>query len=325
MHYYQFNIADYKKDTSHLTTLEHGIYRQLLDLYYLEEKPIPKETQWVIRRLRLGSDSDILALNNVLNDFFTLENDGYHQARCDSDIINYHAQAEKNRANGKKGGRPKKEQNTVESNSCENQENPEKTQWVNLANPNETQTKGNQEPITNNHKPITNNQRSKTKEAQSQAIDAPPPKKRKNTVDWDWTDRIVERFGVSEQVAKDFIDIRKRDNWKISERIFNTFANEVKKINEAGVYLAEKDAFAWWVKQEWRGFDADWYLNRQTGQAKTGYKTKETIEECMARLSTSESAREELDVTPSQNGLGLPVFDYLEDSDPFACQQKNNA
>ena len=98
MQYYQFNIADYKKDTSHLTTLEHGIYRQLLDFYYLEEKPIPKETEWVIRRLRLGSDSDILALNNVLNDFFTLENDGYHQSRCDADIINYHEQAEKKMA-----------------------------------------------------------------------------------------------------------------------------------------------------------------------------------------------------------------------------------
>ena len=56
MHYYKFNIADYRKDTGHLSTLEHGIYRQLIDWQYLDEKPIPLETQVVSRRLRLGSD-----------------------------------------------------------------------------------------------------------------------------------------------------------------------------------------------------------------------------------------------------------------------------
>ena len=140
MHYYIFNIADYRKDTGHLSTLEHGIYRQLLDWYYLDEKPIPKETQSVLRRLRLGSESDALALQNVLNDFFVLRDDGYHQVRCDVEIKDYHHKAEVNKANGKRGGRPKK------------------TQSVILANPNESETKAN-ETLTSNHKPITNNQK----------------------------------------------------------------------------------------------------------------------------------------------------------------------
>ena len=38
MHYYKFNIADYRKDTGHLSTIEHGIYRQLIDWYYLDEQ-----------------------------------------------------------------------------------------------------------------------------------------------------------------------------------------------------------------------------------------------------------------------------------------------
>jgi uncharacterized protein YdaU (DUF1376 family) len=144
MHYYQFNIGDYRKDTGHLSTLEHGIYRQLLDWYYLDEQPIPKETQSVLRRLRLGSESDALALQNVLNDFFVLKSDGYHQLRCDMEIKDYHHKVDVNKANGKLGGRPKK------------------TQSVILANPTESEAKAN-ETLTSNHKPITNNHKPKNK------------------------------------------------------------------------------------------------------------------------------------------------------------------
>lgn len=141
MHYYTFNVGDYRKDTVHLSTLEHGIYRQLLDWYYLDEKPIPQETQVVLRRLRLGSDSDVSALKNVLADFFVLQSDGFHQTRCDADIASYHQKSKANRENGKLGGRPKK------------------TQSVISGNPDKTQAKGNQEPITNNQEPKVKTQR----------------------------------------------------------------------------------------------------------------------------------------------------------------------
>jgi uncharacterized protein YdaU (DUF1376 family) len=135
MHYYQFNIADYRKDTGHLSMIENAIYRHLIDWYYLDESPIPLETKVVMRRLRLVSKEDEKALENVLSDFFERE-DGWRHKRIDQDIIEYHAMAEKNKANGKLGGRPKK------------------TQSVTTWNPLETQSKGNQEPLTNNHKPI---------------------------------------------------------------------------------------------------------------------------------------------------------------------------
>ena len=131
MHYYQFNIADYRKDTVHLSRLEHGIYRDLIDWYYLDETPIPLETQSVMRRLRLVSDEEAKALENVLCDFFT-KADGYRHHRIDLDIVEYHAMAEKNKANGKLGGRPKK------------------TQSVPNGLPDESQNNPNQEPITSN-------------------------------------------------------------------------------------------------------------------------------------------------------------------------------
>lgn len=137
MHYYQFNIGDYRKDTGHLTPIEHYIYRTLIDWYYLDEKPIPNETHSVLRRLCLGSENEKNLLN-VLSDFFDLTENEWHHARIDSEISAYHANVEKNRRNGKLGGRPSK------------------TQSVILANPTESQKKPNQELITN--KPINNKQ-----------------------------------------------------------------------------------------------------------------------------------------------------------------------
>lgn len=135
MNYYSFRIGDYRRDTMHLSRLEHSIYRDLIDWYYLDEKPIPLETQSVMRRLRLVSQEEAKALQSVLNDFF-VQADGWRHARIDADISSYHANTEKNRLNGKLGGRPKK------------------TQSVPSGLPDETQPKGNQEPRTNNQEPV---------------------------------------------------------------------------------------------------------------------------------------------------------------------------
>jgi uncharacterized protein YdaU (DUF1376 family) len=134
MHYYKFNIADYRKDTGHLSTIEHGIYRQLIDWYYLDENPIPLETQVVSRRLRLASEVEVLSLQNVLSDFFKEGKSGYVHKRIELDINDYHEQAEKNQRNGKLGGRPKK------------------TQVVIDGLPDASQNNLNYKPLTTNHK-----------------------------------------------------------------------------------------------------------------------------------------------------------------------------
>lgn len=143
MHYYSFNIKDYRKDTQHLKPMEHYIYRMLIDLYYMDEKPIPKKTQWVMRRLMLDSPEHENMLKNVLDDFFYECDEGFRHKRIDCEITKYHGNAQKNRENGKKGGRPRKN-------------NPEITQSVTDGLPLESQNNPNQEPLTNNHKPLTN-------------------------------------------------------------------------------------------------------------------------------------------------------------------------
>ena len=129
MHHYPFNPSDYLMQTAHLEPMEDLAYRRLLDLYYTSEAPIPKETQLVSRRLRLDTE----LVNKVLNEFFCECENGWSNARCDEEIASYHLKAETARINGKLGGRP------VSKNK-----KPKKTQPVNLANPEETGSKANQ-------------------------------------------------------------------------------------------------------------------------------------------------------------------------------------
>lgn len=136
MHYYQFNIGDYRAATMHLSNEEDLAYRRLLDMYYDTENKIPLDTQWVSKRLRLATD----VVDEVLKDMFAKHEDGWYHARCDDVIQQYHAMAEKNRANGRLGGRKK--------------------------NPVGNQLETHSEPIakaTKNYKPETINQEPKVK------------------------------------------------------------------------------------------------------------------------------------------------------------------
>ena len=104
MHYYNFNIGDYMKHTLHLTPEEDLTYRRLLDMYYDTESPIPNNIPSVSRRLRM--DSKIV--ESVLNEFFEVSPEGYKNYRADGEIADYHKFLEKQKANGRLGGRPKK-------------------------------------------------------------------------------------------------------------------------------------------------------------------------------------------------------------------------
>lgn len=133
MHYYAFHIGDYRAATAHLTNEEDLAYRRLIDMYYDSEGCIPLDTQWVSRRIRVA----IEVVELVLKDMFEHTENGWKSQRCDDEIARYRHNAEKNKANGSKGGRPKK--------------NPMETQWE----PNQKAT-NNHKPRTNNQKPIKN-------------------------------------------------------------------------------------------------------------------------------------------------------------------------
>lgn len=84
MHYYQFNIGDYKSHTEHLSEMEDLTYRRLLDWYYLHETPIPLDELEVARQIRMRSHSDCIAV--VLREYFERTPDGWIHHRANKEL-----------------------------------------------------------------------------------------------------------------------------------------------------------------------------------------------------------------------------------------------
>lgn len=149
MHYYQFNIGDYRRDTAHLSHLEHGIYRSLIDTYMLEESPLPGDMKELERKHSIRTANEKKALRNVLNDFFKFENSMFLHSRCDEDIISYRDKSAKASKSAKK-------------------------RWEKDANAMRTHSEGNanHKPLTINHKPITNKKKGFSKPTITELEDA---------------------------------------------------------------------------------------------------------------------------------------------------------
>lgn len=131
MHYYKFNIGDYRRDTAHLSHLEHGIYRALIDSYMLDEKPLSADIKEIERKHMIRTSNEKKALRNVLSDFFIFENEGFFNARCDEVISSYN------------------EKSLKASKSA-------KVRWEKDANALRTDSEqdANHKPLTINHKPL---------------------------------------------------------------------------------------------------------------------------------------------------------------------------
>jgi uncharacterized protein YdaU (DUF1376 family) len=89
MNYYEHHIGDYDSATAHLSLVEDGVYRRLICICYRTEAPLPADLKAVCRLARAASKPERDAVQQVLSEFFQLEEDGWHNARCDADIARY--------------------------------------------------------------------------------------------------------------------------------------------------------------------------------------------------------------------------------------------
>lgn len=175
MHYYKFDISAWALHTAHLTPEEEAVYFRLINFYYDTEQPIPLDLAPVMRRLRMVSCINVAEA--ILNEFFALGADGWQHSRCDREIAEYHAKAERNRQFGKLGGRPRK--------------NPKETQAV--SKPNQDVT------LTTNYKLETTNHKPKEK---TKAVALPPDGVFEST----WSDFLALRKTKRAPVTQTAID-----------------------------------------------------------------------------------------------------------------------
>ncbi|WP_205168906.1 YdaU family protein [Burkholderia sp. LMG 13014] len=157
MNYYPHHIGDFRSGTVNMTRVERWIYRDLIDVYYDTEKPLPLDLDAVCYAVGVSSEEERRAVANLLRFKFTQTDAGYLHDRCEMEIAAYRLRAETAQENGKKGGRPKKRTATgsgTKQNPSGTQEKPSGFSPGSHPDasgpPDITGSKTNQEPITKN-------------------------------------------------------------------------------------------------------------------------------------------------------------------------------
>lgn len=158
MNYYQHHIGDFRSGSVHMTRAERWIYRDMIEVYYDTENPLPLDAQLICNMIGVRSEDERCIVEYLLRFKFRMADEGYRQNRCDGEIAAYHKKATTARDNGSSGGRPRKNNPAAPSGLTMG------TQQEPTGNPEQTGLIANQEPVTNNHKPI------KTKAATPSAL-----------------------------------------------------------------------------------------------------------------------------------------------------------
>jgi uncharacterized protein YdaU (DUF1376 family) len=93
-----FYWGDYIADTGHLTLTQHGAYLLLMAHYYRTRRPLPAKASVLHRVCRCTTDADKSAVDEVLAEFFTLDDGFYRHNRIDRELAKSADISEKRRA-----------------------------------------------------------------------------------------------------------------------------------------------------------------------------------------------------------------------------------
>lgn len=90
--WYSFYVGDYTQKTAHLSLLEHGAYRLLIDHYMATGNPLPNDHTKLYRICRARSPSERKAVLSVASEFFIDSGTLLRHKKCDSELnklLNY--------------------------------------------------------------------------------------------------------------------------------------------------------------------------------------------------------------------------------------------
>lgn len=85
-YWYARNPSRIKRKTAHLSNQQMGIYDRLLDWYYENRKPLPIGWVQLHRICSALAPDEQEDLQAVVQEFFTMEDDGWHQRTADEEI-----------------------------------------------------------------------------------------------------------------------------------------------------------------------------------------------------------------------------------------------
>jgi uncharacterized protein YdaU (DUF1376 family) len=240
VNYYEHHIGDYAEATAHLSFVEDAAYSRCIRKYYATERALPADIKDVQRLVGARSRDERQAVETVLQEFFTLEADGWHQKRCDADITRYREKQGKARASANarwsnaNACRTHAERNATDE--CERNANASETHDGRNAH---------QTPDTSNQE-----KEEKTK----------TPRKRGAAARLVPVETLIAE-GVSPQHASDWLTARARKSLPLTPTAWEQTKEEARK---AG--LTVPDAIKAAAGNGWAGFKASWVkLDSRTG------------------------------------------------------------
>jgi uncharacterized protein YdaU (DUF1376 family) len=108
MKYFSKHLGDFATATKRLSLAEKGAYNELMDYYYSTEQPLPADLDELCRIAGAFSEQERAAVDKVSRQFFEKVDGQLFQEKIEAQILSYNEEAERNRMNGGKGGRPSK-------------------------------------------------------------------------------------------------------------------------------------------------------------------------------------------------------------------------
>lgn len=242
MNYYEHHLGDYDGATAHLSWLEDCAYRRLICLYYRTEAPLPADIKQVCRLVRASSKQERDAVEQVLGEFFSKEQDGWHHDRCDLELAEFQEKAperEAKRENAKERQRRARERRAklftdLRSHGIVPPFDAKTSELEDMLS-----RATSQPPSRNVTPPVTRD---------NTATQTPDPRPQKNT-----SAAAPPPDGVSPSTWADFLKLRKAKKAPMTDTALQGIRLEAGK---AGITLEE--ALKTCCKRGWQGFEAGW-------------------------------------------------------------------